>query len=92
MKYQLKPVVYTCSIEANCPKCGDVYAGVFNHFDEDIQMECAHCSHTTTYFISDPIHVPLRYRSSCQLVGLKRKSRPRRQNDVLPGQLKFGGL
>lgn len=63
MKYQLKPVVYTCSIEANCPKCGDVYAGVFNHFDEDIQMQCAHCSHTQQLIL---FQIPFMFR--CAIV------------------------
>lgn len=93
MRTILKPFVLSCTIEANCPRCGDIYCANYNAFtDEDVIMECGNCHQSTVYFISEPIPVPLRYRSSGQPIGRTRKPRPRRQSDVLPGQLKFGGF
>lgn len=96
MRYPLDFRIISGTIQASCPVCPmGQYTGSIDADDETVVMQCSNCGHETYYFYRWPDELPkvtLRYKSSGQLVGLKRKSRPRGQSDVLPGQLKFGGL
>lgn len=96
MKTPLDFRITSGEIMARCPKCHDGhYMGSIDADSEDVVMQCQNCQHETRYVYRWPAELPkvtLRYKSSGQFVGIKRKSRPRRQSDVLPGQLKFGGV
>lgn len=85
MKHPLDFRITQGTIQAVCPKCRQPYMGTIDADEPEVEMTCVNCRHTTLYTYVWPDELPkvtLRYKSSGQLVGLKRKSRPRRQSDV----------
>lgn len=82
-------------VKGQCPKCGEPYLGSLDTDEPTVIMECVSCHHSVDYFYRWPDELPpvtLRYRSSGQLVGHRKKPKKKKlknKNNVLKGQLSF---